>query len=172
MVFTLPFFWMSFFNFNPHPRICSMISEREEGREKKRDGDVNEKHQLVASHMCPDQGSSCNLGMCPCLGIEPAIFCCMGWQSNQTSHPARPGYLFFDTKSINDVLIKAWNSPWSPPRVSFFIDDLSMDLWVWQTLAWLFRWPLEEFLLWIFSKHDSSHRPWWLTLMTQHGPIM
>ena len=40
-----------FFFFNPHPRIWSLILEREEGREI-------EKHLSVASHMCPDRGSN------------------------------------------------------------------------------------------------------------------
>ena len=37
--------------------IFSLLLEREEGREEReRNIDVREKHQLVASCMCPDQG--------------------------------------------------------------------------------------------------------------------
>ena len=39
--------------FNPHLRICLLISEREEERDRGRETNivVREKHQLVASHM-------------------------------------------------------------------------------------------------------------------------
>ena len=42
--------------FNPHLRLCLLILGREEGREKERNIDVREKHQLVASHVFPGQG--------------------------------------------------------------------------------------------------------------------
>ena len=60
---------------NPHPRIYLLILERE-GKEKK-NINVRDKHQLVASWACPD------LGWCP----ERC--------SNQLSHPARAMMLEF-----------------------------------------------------------------------------
>ena len=53
-----------------------------------------EKHLLVASCRCPDQGltrdQTCNLGrFVPWPWIKPTTFWCMGWHSNQLGHPAR-----------------------------------------------------------------------------------
>ena len=49
--------------FNPHLRIFFLAerqTERERDREREREKDigVREKHQLVSSRMCPDQGSN------------------------------------------------------------------------------------------------------------------
>ena len=43
-------------------------------RETERNTDVREKHQLVASHTCPDQGLSPQPRYVPCPGIKPATF--------------------------------------------------------------------------------------------------
>ena len=61
---------ISFLNiiFNPHLRICLLILEREERRGGERERDVKEKYRLVASHTCPDQDQTHNLGMCPDWG--------------------------------------------------------------------------------------------------------
>ena len=43
-----------------------LILEGEEGeKESKRHSDVRGKHQSVASHVCPKQDQTRNLGMCP-----------------------------------------------------------------------------------------------------------
>ena len=52
-----------FFFLKPHPRICLLISDREEGgggeTEKERRGESErEKHQYTASCTCPDWGSN------------------------------------------------------------------------------------------------------------------
>ena len=44
--------------FNPHQRICLLILEREEGRERIKNIDMREKHQSVACYMLPDWGSN------------------------------------------------------------------------------------------------------------------
>ena len=50
-------------SFNPHPRICLLILEREEGRENI---DVREKDRFAATCIYPDwRDQTCNLGMCP-----------------------------------------------------------------------------------------------------------
>ena len=68
--------------------------ERE--RERERDGDVREKHQLVASHSLPKQGLNPQPRYVPWLGIEPAAFWCTQWCSNQLSHTGQGQYYFFD----------------------------------------------------------------------------
>ena len=62
-----------------------LFSERGEGREKERERNINvqEIHQLVASHMPPNGHLARNPGMCP------------DWESNQ-----RPFGLQADTQSI------------------------------------------------------------------------
>ena len=67
------------------------IDFREEGGERvrERDIDVREKHQMVASCMCPDQGSNPQPRYVLQLGIELATFWCSGRCSNQPSYPAR-----------------------------------------------------------------------------------
>ena len=54
---------MSFYICNPHPRIRSLILER--GRDRKRNMNVREKHELAASRMHPNQGSNPQPGICP-----------------------------------------------------------------------------------------------------------
>ena len=52
-------FFFSFISlplFNPHPRICLLIFKREEKRERRRNINVREKHQLVASCRHPVWG--------------------------------------------------------------------------------------------------------------------
>ena len=56
-------FFSLFFFFNPHPRICLLILEREEGRD--RDTDMREKHRLVASGSHPNRGSNPQLRYVP-----------------------------------------------------------------------------------------------------------
>ena len=58
---------------NPFFKRFYLFLEREEGKEEEREGniDVREKHQLVASCMCPEWGPDRNPGMCPESGIEP-----------------------------------------------------------------------------------------------------
>ena len=69
------------FFLNLHQRICLLIWEREREIER-------EKHQMVASHMHPDWGSNPQPRYVPWPGMKPASCWCMGWCSNQLSHPA------------------------------------------------------------------------------------
>ena len=77
--------------------ICSLILEREEGRERERDIDVREKHWLVTSRKHPSQALNLQLRYESCLGIQPAAFLCTDWHSSRLSHPARAGYQFLVT---------------------------------------------------------------------------
>ena len=79
-------FFISYF-LNPHPRICLLILEREEKRER-------EKHQ------CERETSIGCLSYTPRQGIEPATFWCMGWCSNQLSHPARANAWFWGLRHL------------------------------------------------------------------------
>ena len=54
--------------------------EKERERERERDINMREKHQLVASHSCPN--------CAPTQGSNLQSFWCMGWCSNQLSHLA------------------------------------------------------------------------------------
>ena len=63
------FFVLLFYSFNPHPRICSMMSKTETC--------------CVASGTCPDQGQTHHLGP----KLQP--FGARGQRSNQPSRPAR-----------------------------------------------------------------------------------
>ena len=87
--------------FNPHPRTCLLILEREEGR--KRNISVREKHQSDASWMCLDQGPSHSLG-CALRGNEPAALWCMWWRSNPRSCPAEPRVLSFFSVSVQNFV--------------------------------------------------------------------
>ena len=65
--------------FNPHPRICLLILEREEGREGERE---KEKHCLVASCVRPDRE------------LNPQTFC--GIQTTlQLNYPIRTAHISF-----------------------------------------------------------------------------
>ena len=44
--------------FSPHLRMCLLILEREEKRERKKNINVREKYHLVAFYMCPDWESN------------------------------------------------------------------------------------------------------------------
>ena len=50
------------------------IDFRESGRERERNINVREKHQLVAFHMCPDRGLNPNLGLHPDQESNPQAF--------------------------------------------------------------------------------------------------
>ena len=73
------------FFINPHLRICLLIFFRKRGRGRERERNINvkekhryihvrEKHQLVASHTCPNGDWNCNLGMCPNWELNPPPF--------------------------------------------------------------------------------------------------
>ena len=52
--------------------------ERERERERARNINVRQKHLLVASHMCPNQGLNPQPRYVLWLGIELPTFWCMG----------------------------------------------------------------------------------------------
>ena len=89
------------FFFNPHLRIHLLVLER--GRERERNIDVKEKHQLIASHMCPDWGLNLQPRYVPWPRNKPMTFWYMKRCSSQLSHPARtslaylkcPSYFWF-----------------------------------------------------------------------------
>ena len=72
--------FLSLFFKDPHLRICLLISER---REKK------EKHWSVTSCMCLDRWLNHILGMCPDKELNPQHFGI--WKDTQTKCPTWPG---------------------------------------------------------------------------------
>ena len=70
MTFSIFLFFL--FLSNPHLEMCLLLLEREEERER---------HQLVASHMCPDQGLNPPPRYVPQNPTEPATF----WDDAVTS---------------------------------------------------------------------------------------
>ena len=72
-------------------RFYWFILERQEGREKEREGniDVWEIHRLVASHMPPTQDLACNPGMCPDQGTQWWPFSLQA--GTQSTEPHQPG---------------------------------------------------------------------------------
>ena len=93
----------------PHLRKCLLIFLEEEegtGRGERREQQKGvgererhqyEKHQSVASHMCPDWGSNPKPRYVPWLEIQPSAFWCIGWSSDQvpTNWATQPGELKF-----------------------------------------------------------------------------
>ena len=82
--------------FNPHPRICLLILEREnkrerEGeRERERETSIERNnYQLIASHKLPDQG------------IKPTTFWFTGQHSNRLSHQAQAIIVTFHIPSVS-----------------------------------------------------------------------
>ena len=73
---------------NPYLRICLLILEREEGRERE---------TLIGC-----------LSYAPWPGIEPPTFWCMGRCSNQLSHPARADQLHFLLKYFIHISYKKY----------------------------------------------------------------
>ena len=84
--------------YNPHPRICLLIWQRERERGENIYG--REKHQSIVAS-CPHsaQRSNPQSRPVPWLGIKPATFWCTGHCSNQLSHWARTGF-FLNTYKI------------------------------------------------------------------------
>ena len=76
--------------FNPHLRICLLILEREEGRER-------EKHQSVASHSAWTRNQTYNLGMCPDQESNPHTFGVWDTPTNWATWPGRkpPSWVLF-----------------------------------------------------------------------------
>ena len=72
------------FFLNPNLRTYLAILERGEGR--KRNITVREKHLLLASPMCPDQGLNPQPRHVPRADTEPATFQFMAQCTNQVSH--------------------------------------------------------------------------------------
>ena len=72
-------------------------------REKGRNIDVREKHQLVASHTLPDWGLNPQPRHVPQLGIEPVNFWCIWWSFNQLSHLASVPLLHFEVKRTGSM---------------------------------------------------------------------
>ena len=98
VIFTLFYFIYLFIIFlNPHLRIYLLILEREEVRGRETLMWERNIDRLVASHACPDWGLNLQPRYVPWLGIEPATFWCMGWCSNQLSHPARVILFIFNS---------------------------------------------------------------------------
>ena len=63
-----------FFFLNPHPKVSLLVLEREREMERERGREKNinvrEKHQLAASHKCPNWGLNPQPRYVPQLGIE------------------------------------------------------------------------------------------------------
>ena len=76
--------------FNPHPRKCSLILERQIGRETERNID-----QLPPVR-APNGDWTLNLRMCPAQRSNPQLFWCTGWCSHQLSHTARAKIYFLE----------------------------------------------------------------------------
>ena len=75
-----------------------LLLERGEGREKERERNINvqEIHQMTASHTPLSGDLACKSGMCPDLGNEPSIFQFTGLYSIYSAIPARALYLIFN----------------------------------------------------------------------------
>ena len=71
------------------------IDFRETGKEKQRNIKVREKHQSVASRMCPDQELNLQPRYVCWPEIEPTTFWCVWWCSNQLSQLARAHHVYF-----------------------------------------------------------------------------
>ena len=96
MLFHLFMYSLAGFFLNPHPRICLLISEREEARRgAEKNIDVREKHlrekqRSAVSHTHPNWGPDRNLGICSDQGSNPKP---SGEQDNtphQMSHQPGP----------------------------------------------------------------------------------
>ena len=157
--------------------ICLLILEREEGEGGRKGGrniDVNEKHQLVASPMCPNQGLNLQLRYVPWPGIEPKTFWCMGQCSNQLSHPARAILgILYKANPLKAVQIK-WgligrtlgnlrsfnirNSLWATWGLGSYQEDFSLlcdcSFWLIYEFAPFFSVQIE--ILGNFPGHSSS----------------
>ena len=72
------------------------LRERGAGREKERERNINvrENHQLVASCMRPDQGWNLQPSYVPWPGIKPATFCFIGWCLINWATPFRIEHIF------------------------------------------------------------------------------
>ena len=66
--------FFKFFFFNPHPRICLFILEREERKEGTERGRGGEERETDVRHAPRLWDQTCNLGMCPDRGSDPQPF--------------------------------------------------------------------------------------------------
>ena len=64
-------------------------------RQNERNVNVREKHQLVTSHRCPDQGLNLQPRYVPLPGIKSPAFLFMGRCSNQLSHTGQGHTILF-----------------------------------------------------------------------------
>ena len=85
-MFLFLFFHFSFFN--PHPRMCLLILERKEGKERERNIDVRET-SIGRLPQAPQPGMEPTTWVCAPTRTKPSTFCCMRWHSHQLSHRTR-----------------------------------------------------------------------------------
>ena len=99
-----PYLW-GFFCILTCGHFFIALSERGREREKKKTHiGVRWKHQLVASHTCPDRGSNPLPGYAPWPGLKPTTLQSMRQCSDQVSHI---GSVYFN---IQLFLIGTWAS--------------------------------------------------------------
>ena len=81
--------YLFFFLTQGHIFIVLLEKEGEVEREKERNIDGKEKHQLVASLMCPDWGLNPQPRHVPWPGLKPMTFQFIGQCPNQLSHTSQ-----------------------------------------------------------------------------------
>ena len=97
------------------------------GRERERERERNREIES-ASRTSLDRGWTRSLGLCPAWGLHHRVWC-VGWPTNQRSHPARAEWEYFKIlgdKALNALLI---HYIFSSPQIKVCVKNRLKSSW-------------------------------------------
>ena len=153
---------LPFIFFNPHLRIYLLLIWETEGdreTDTERDRQIDRQtdrhwHWLLASHMCPDQGSNLQPSCVPWPVTDLANFRCTGQCSKQLNHLAKAAFTFSYDPCYFPPPFLLTPCPWQ----TIIVDSSDIQVfWIWKFL-YMVSWKLLHKMPWAAFVDHRQHQ--------------